>query len=104
MILMHIAQYFVHLIMHKYLYKYHKQQHYFKHPEPWDGLYVHLIEMYMNVINFFLPCLLMWDNIGLIEILIAHSIFYLELGISHTAVKTGIKCFFFQAEDGIRDA
>jgi len=88
---MHITQYVEHMMMHKLLYKYHKYHHYFKNPEPWDGLYVHPIETYFNMIIFFLPCLIMYDYIGLTEILIAHSIFITESAIAHTGIKIGIK-------------
>lgn len=89
MLLMHITQYFEHLMMHKFLYKYHKPHHHFKNPEPWDGYYVHPVETYINMIIFFLPCLLMYDYLGLTEILIAHSIFIIESGIAHTGVRIG---------------
>ena len=88
--LIHFSQYIEHKIMHKFLYKYHKYHHHFKNPEPWDGYYVHPIEMYINLLIFFFPCLLMHKYVGLIEVLIVQVIFYLETGFSHTGVKTGI--------------
>lgn len=89
--LMHTIQYFEHRIMHDLFYRYHKYHHYFKNPEPWDGFYVHPIEMYINMTIFFGPCLVMHPYIGLIEILSAHLIFLLESGISHTGIRTGIR-------------
>ncbi len=88
--MIHFTQYFEHVIMHRYLYKYHKLHHHFKNPEPWDGYYLHPIEMYVNMLIFFFPCLVMHRYLGLIEVLIPQIIFFVETGASHTGVRPGI--------------
>jgi len=91
LLLMHFVQYFEHLMLHRWLYRYHKPHHYFKNPEPWDGYYVHPIETYINTLTIFVfPCLILHQYIGLIEVMVAHSIFLIESGISHTGICHGI--------------